>query len=65
MRVFFRELYSLPVEIINSDSGEDKKVGKESDMANGLTRNGKYHANIPLSLPNENGKISAKKIKKE
>lgn len=64
VRVFFRELYSL-VEIINSDKGDDKKIGKESDMANGLSRIGKYHSNISPSFPFINNTGKSEKIKRE
>lgn len=64
VRVFFRELCSL-VETSNSDKVEDKKTGKESDMANGLSRSDKYHSNIPLSSPIKNNTEETEKIKGE
>jgi transposase len=68
VRVFFRDLYSL-VEPDNSDKIEDEKRGKESDMANGLSRSDKDHSNISLPFPIENnteeyGKIKGEKRKK-
>ena len=64
MRVFFRDLYSL-VEPDNSDKVEDEKRGKESNMANGLSRSDKYHRNIPLLLPIKDATEESEKIKGE
>lgn len=50
VRVFFRDLYSF-VEMSNPDKVKDEKKGKESNMANGISRSDKDHSNILLSFP--------------
>ena len=64
VRVFFRDLYSL-VEPNDQDKVEDEKIGKESDMANGISRSDKNHSNIPPSFPIRNNTKESEKIKGE
>ncbi|KKL49453.1 hypothetical protein LCGC14_2315370 [marine sediment metagenome] len=64
VRVFFRDLYSL-VELDNSDKLEDEKMGKENDMANGLSRSDKHHSNISFHSPIKNNTEEREKVKRE
>ncbi|MCK4803768.1 MAG: IS110 family transposase [Spirochaetes bacterium] len=65
VRVFFKELYSLVEQDNNSDKIEDKKMGKENDMANGLSRSDKYHSNISFPSPIKNNTEGREKVKRE
>ena len=64
VRVLFRDLYSL-VELDNSDKIEDEKMGKENDMANGLSRSDKDHSNISFPSPVKNNTEEREKVKRE